>query len=96
MKWLQLQWLQSAGPTKHLPARLGRQHRGDPRRPGAYPPALQGRRPAARRALLDLEGGPRVLPVAICLSQGLSHACLSVKLLRGETANGSSSQLSLI
>ena len=29
-----------------------------------------------------------ILPVVICLSQRLSHACLSISNLYGETANG--------
>jgi len=34
-----------------------------------------------------------ILPVVICLSQRLSHACLSSGLFGGETANGSIHQL---
>src|SRR5438876_1118556 len=34
-----------------------------------------------------------ILPVVICLSQRLSHACLSISKLYGETANGSLNQL---
>ena len=34
-----------------------------------------------------------ILPVVICLSQRLSHACLSINNLYGETANGSLNQL---
>ena len=34
-----------------------------------------------------------ILPVVICLSQRLSHACLSINTLYGETANGSLNQL---
>ncbi len=34
-----------------------------------------------------------ILPVVICLSQRLSHACLSISTLYGETANGSLNQL---
>jgi len=60
---------------------------------------------------LSLEGiaslGPRprlafkivtwlILPVVICLSQRLSHACLSISNLYRETANGSLNQLSFI
>ncbi|PWY62597.1 hypothetical protein BO70DRAFT_303970, partial [Aspergillus heteromorphus CBS 117.55] len=30
-----------------------------------------------------------ILPVVICLSQRLSHACLSISTLYRETANGS-------
>jgi hypothetical protein len=37
-----------------------------------------------------------ILPVVICLSQRLSHACLSISNLYGETANGSLNQLSFI
>ena len=33
-----------------------------------------------------------ILPVVICLSQRLSHACLSISNLYGETANGSLNQ----
>ena len=34
-----------------------------------------------------------ILPVVICLSQRLSHACLSINGLYSETANGSLNQL---
>jgi hypothetical protein len=34
-----------------------------------------------------------ILPVVICLSQRLSHACLSISTLYCETANGSLNQL---
>ena len=34
-----------------------------------------------------------ILPVVICLSQRLSHACLSISDLYCETANGSLNQL---
>jgi hypothetical protein len=34
-----------------------------------------------------------ILPVVICLSQRLSHACLSINALYCETANGSLNQL---
>ena len=37
-----------------------------------------------------------ILPVVICLSQRLSHACLSISNLYGETANGSLNQLLFI
>ena len=37
-----------------------------------------------------------ILPVVICLSQRLSHACLSISNLYSETANGSLNQLSFI
>jgi hypothetical protein len=37
-----------------------------------------------------------ILPVVICLSQRLSHACLSISKLYRETANGSLNQLSFI
>jgi len=33
-----------------------------------------------------------ILPVMICLSQGLSHACVSINDLYCETANGSLKQ----
>ena len=35
-----------------------------------------------------------ILPVVICLSQRLSHACLSISNLYGETANGSVDDIS--
>ena len=37
-----------------------------------------------------------ILPVVICLSQRLSHACLSISNLYCQTANGSLNQLSFI
>jgi hypothetical protein len=37
-----------------------------------------------------------ILPVVICLSQRLSHACLSINGLYCETANGSLNQLEFI
>ena len=37
-----------------------------------------------------------ILPVVICLSQRLSHACLSIYSLYCETANGSLNQLEFI
>jgi hypothetical protein len=37
-----------------------------------------------------------ILPVVICLSQRLSHACLSISKIYSETANGSLNQLSFI
>jgi len=37
-----------------------------------------------------------ILPVVICLSQRLSHACPSISNLYRETANGSLNQLSFI
>jgi hypothetical protein len=37
-----------------------------------------------------------ILPVVICLSQRLSHACLSISNIYSETANGSLNQLSFI
>ena len=37
-----------------------------------------------------------ILPVVICLSQRLSHACLSISCLYCETANGSLNQLQFI
>ena len=37
-----------------------------------------------------------ILPVVICLSQRLSHACLSISNLYCETANGSLNQLQFI
>lgn len=65
---------------------------------------------ACLRARVLLEGGAAhgalcgsekiviwlILPVVICLSQRLSHACLSISNLYSETANGSLNQLSFI
>jgi len=34
-----------------------------------------------------------ILPVIICLSQRLSHACLSTSRVHGETADGSLNRL---
>lgn len=55
------------------------------------------------RGSLSADGGPSlvvlriatwlILPVVICLSQRLSHACLSINSLYCETANGSLNQL---
>ena len=57
-----------------------------------------GVRPAS--AASSPRGGNRdiwlILPVVICLSQRLSHACLSISNLYCETANGSLNQLSFI
>ena len=61
------------------------------RGPGAVVPS-GGRRPGAHQVL----GIWLILPVVICLSQRLSHACLSISNLYGETANGSLNQLSFI
>ena len=60
--------------------------------------ALAGGRPASPRRP---RGGVNraiwlILPVVICLSQRLSHACLSISNLYCETANGSLNQLSFI
>ena len=55
---------------------------------------------ASEPAPLDREQGScfmtatwLILPVVICLSQRLSHACLSISNLYSETANGSLKQL---
>ena len=61
------------------------------RGPGAVVPS-GGRQPGAHQVL----GIWLILPVVICLSQRLSHACLSISNLYGETANGSLNQLSFI
>jgi hypothetical protein len=65
--------------------------RGSP----APPPPRLGRRrgPRARRPKIVTW---LILPVVICLSQRLSHACPSISDLYGETANGSLNQLSFI
>src|SRR5690606_10057551 len=54
-------------------------------------------RRVARRAPRGIRVGTwLILPVVICLSQRLSHACLSISNLYCETANGSLNQLSFI
>ena len=64
--------------------------------PGKGPPG------SGTRCLVRPKGRARrtvtwlILPVVICLSQRLSHACLSISNLYGETANGSLNQLSFI
>jgi putative hemolysin len=50
-----------------------------------------GELPIFRRALKVVTW--LILPVVICLSQRLSHACLSISNLYSETANGSLNQL---
>ena len=64
------------------------------------PPARDARRPLGwpRVALCDPATVVTwlILPVVICLSQRLSHACPSISKLYGETANGSLNQLSFI
>ena len=78
----------------------------EPREPPAGALAFQ-RAPTSnlqsRRRPSAPDGQPRrtivtwlILPVVICLSQRLSHACLSISNLYGETANGSLNQLSFI
>ena len=85
---------------------------GLPRRPGASlrpflisqlsPPSAGGLGPPDGRASCRSSGVPDklviwlILPVVICLSQRLSHACLSISNLYCETANGSLNQLSFI
>ena len=72
-------------------------------------PDRSGLRPPVRISLCPASAGCRhgtaaafkivtwlILPVVICLSQRLSHACLSISNLYGETANGSLNQLSFI
>ena len=56
--------------------------------PAALPPRASGQpgHPATEDTWL-------ILPVVICLSQRLSHACLSISNLYCETANGSLNQL---
>lgn len=56
-----------------------------------------GRRARGRPVTLARESESEIwliLPVVICLSQRLSHACLSMNHSYGETANGSLQQLS--
>jgi hypothetical protein len=75
------------------PARLGA-----PRRPPLSEllcPARAGCRGGLRAAAFKIVTW-LILPVVICLSQRLSHACLSISNLYGETANGSLNQLSFI
>jgi hypothetical protein len=60
--------------------------------PGVAPHLRMGRaRPTPQDLVIWL-----ILPVVICLSQRLSHACLSISTLYCETANGSLNQLSFI
>ena len=62
-------------------------------------PLCAGLRGSLRRWRWDRPGTIAtwlILPVVICLSQRLSHACLSISNLYGETANGSLNQLSFI
>ena len=71
-------------------ARLRAQGGGKPtsRRPSDRPTARVGApRPTPRTAIW------LILPVVICLSQRLSHACLSMSCSYCETANGSLNQL---
>ena len=57
--------------------------------------SVEGRRRDLKRSLLTIVTW-LILPVVICLSQRLSHACLSISNLYSETANGSLNQLSFI
>ena len=61
-------------------------------RPVTHPP------PPGGQATRSLESVVTwlILPVVICLSQRLSHACLSISNIYSETANGSLNQLSFI
>ena len=59
----------------------------------AHPGAPAGNAPAFRTVKVVTW---LILPVVICLSQRLSHACPSISNLYGETANGSLNQLSFI
>jgi hypothetical protein len=63
-----------------------------PGRPAGAPRGHPPRVPRRRRTVVTW----LILPVVICLSQRLSHACLSISNLYSETANGSLNQLSFI
>ena len=78
-------------PRFYLPRPLAGRARTRPE----LTPATGGGRPGgwSSRRLIDTW---LILPVVICLSQRLSHACLSISNLYCETANGSLNQLSFI
>ena len=85
--------------ARFAPSSLTRLHPGVPPFWGALPGPRRGfDRP--RRVVPSPGGVDRaiwlILPVVICLSQRLSHACLSISNLYCETANGSLNQLSFI
>ena len=75
--------------------------RATPRCPAGGP---HGEPDVGRRASVESTGRARreraatwlILPVVICLSQRLSHACVSMNRSYDETANGSLNQLSFI
>lgn len=76
-------------PRFYLPRPLA----GRTRRPLPDAAPRRGRRGRGACRLIDTW---LILPVVICLSQRLSHACLSISNLYCETANGSLNQLSFI
>ena len=91
------QWGQSDGRSGPVSSAPGTRRPGASRPPlvnCSAPPRAGCRRGLAAAALRIVTW--LILPVVICLSQRLSHACLSISNLYGETANGSLNQLSFI
>jgi hypothetical protein len=97
-------WMAAAGPQCAGMPRRGRTAPPSlPDHATLWPPSLGvWARGWAVRSADSSPRGPQglaiwlILPVVICLSQRLSHACLSISTLYGETANGSLNQLSFI
>ena len=92
------QWGQLDGPAGRPPLGAGSRGRAL-RRP--YLTTNPASRPTVTLAPSAPGAGVKIvtwliLPVVICLSQRLSHACLSISNLYCETANGSLNQLSFI
>ena len=93
-------WLDSVGRTCAVGALRTTRFSS---RPEPASPGWGGAQDAeGRRAMMPPRGGRTaawrtvtwlILPVVICLSQRLSHACLSINCLYCETANGSLNQL---
>ena len=90
-------WMVACVPPVRRGCRSGRVPRAPPPVMATYLLPFRGRGPSPPRGV-----GPEelviwlILPVVICLSQRLSHACLSISTLYRETANGSLNQLSFI
>lgn len=85
----------AAGRLRVAPSGFTYIHSAPPgaRGPGAVSPVCAVAGGAGAHQVLGIW---LILPVVICLSQRLSHACLSISNLYGETANGSLNQLSFI
>jgi hypothetical protein len=85
----------AAGRPRVAPSGFTYIHSAPPgaRGPGAVSPVCAVAGGAGAHQVLGIW---LILPVVICLSQRLSHACLSISNLYGETANGSLNQLSFI